>query len=68
MQLGCLFGLAGLKRSNTDWPIASDRLLFHASSAKLVKTSRPAMQRWLLNPCDAGRVGGEEFHTLAGVQ
>lgn len=58
MQLGCLFGLAGFKRSNTDEPIASDRLLFHASSAKLVKTSRAATKRWLLNSRDTGKVGG----------
>lgn len=33
MQLGGLFGLAGLKRSSTDEVIVSDRLLFHANSA-----------------------------------
>lgn len=37
MQLGCLFGLAGLKRSSTDELIVSDRLLFHASSANQLK-------------------------------
>lgn len=52
----CLFGLAGLKTGGADGPTASDRLLFHASSAKLVKTSRPAAQRWLL------RGGGGNSH------
>lgn len=46
MQLG----LAGLKRESTDEPIASDRLHFPASSAKLVKTSWPGSRRVLLNP------------------